>query len=91
MSFSEFLQYARTSAGINFIIGVALSFLADIWPGYEVLSAKQKRWVMMALCFVIPVAATLLQNCYTVDCLWAAFLAGGAAFFGSQAAHARKL
>lgn len=91
MSLTEFLQYVQTSAGINVVIGFVLSFIAEWIPGYDDIEPKLKRLVIMVLCFVLPVGATILLGCYTAECIWSALLAGGAAFFGSQAAHARKL
>lgn len=91
MTLQEFLQYIQSSAGINAVIGVILSFVADAWPGYAALDAKVKRGLMMLLCFALPVFATIVLGCYTADCIWAALLAGGSAFFGSQVAHTRDL
>lgn len=96
MNLVEFLRYAMTSAGINAAVGFVLSFLAEWWPGYTELPPRAKRVIMMALCFVIPLGAALglwlvAGDPLTVDTLWAAVLAGFAAFFGSQAAHARVL
>jgi hypothetical protein len=49
----------------------------------------------MLLCFIIPLAALAVRASFgeavTVDNVWACILAGFSAFFGSQAAHARKL
>jgi len=91
VTFQEFLQYVQTSAGINAVIGFILSFVAEWIPGYDVLEAKLKRLIMMLLCFVLPIVATVLLGCYESECIWQALLAGGAAFFGSQASHLRKL
>lgn len=91
MTFQEFLQYVQTSAGINVAVGFVLSFVAEWIPGYNALEAKLKRLIIMLLCFVLPVIATVLLGCYTQECIWQALLAGGSAFFGSQVAHARKL
>jgi len=91
VTFQEFLQYVQTSTGINAVIGFILSFVAEWIPGYDVLEAKLKRLIMMLLCFILPIAATVLLGCYESECIWQALLAGGAAFFGSQASHLRKL
>lgn len=103
MSLVEFLEYAGTAAGINVVIGYLLSFVAEWWPGYEGLGAKAKRLIMMALCFVVPLLSLagleilrVAQNDasipgLTVDAVWSCLLAAFAAFFGSQAAHLRKL
>lgn len=96
MSLVEFLKYAGTAAGINVVIGYALSFVAEWWPGYESLGAKSKRLIMMALCLVIPLLSLaglvlFAGEPLTVDAVWSCLLAAFAAFFGSQAAHLRKL
>ncbi len=91
MTLQEFLQYIQTSGGINVAVGFALSFVAEWIPGYDSIEPRLKRLVMMVLCFVLPIVATVLLGCYTPECLWQALLAGGSAFFGSQVAHVRKL
>ncbi len=96
MTLVEFLRYAMTSAGVNAAVGFVLSFLAEWWPGYAALPPLTKRLAMMALCFVVPLGAAvglwlIAGDPLTVETLWAAMQAGFAAFFGSQAAHARVL
>lgn len=101
MSLVEFLRYAGTAAGINVVVGYALSFLAEWWPGYEEVGPRGKRLIMMGLCFVIPglsfVGLLALGEIGgpggpgVAEALWSCLLAGFAAFFGSQAAHLRSL
>lgn len=93
MSLIEFLRYAGTGPGINAVIGVLLSLLADMWPGYGALEPKAKRLVMMVMCFIVPVLSlsglvALGAETFTTDTIWYALAAGFASFWGSQAAHA---
>jgi len=70
MTFQEFLRYVQTSAGINVVVGFILSFVAEWIPGYDGIEPKLKRLIIMVLCFVLPVASTVLLGCYTQECIW---------------------
>lgn len=96
MSLIEFLRYIGTGAGINAVIGFILSFAAEWWPQYETLTPRAKRLIMMVLCFVVPLLSLLGlivvgEEVLTLELIWSALMAGFAAFFGSQVAHARML
>ena len=96
MSFLDALTYASTPNGIALVVGIILSILAEYWPKYHKFDKKTKRLVMAAASVFIPLAALLLGAlCYDqpvdVDAIWAAVLAGGAAFSSSQFAHLRKM
>jgi len=96
MSSQEFLSYLLTVSGINAVIGVALSYLAEMFPGWqENLSPKAKRLLMLVLSFVIPLFATVAMGNLDQESLWAAlvvgFMAGGIGFSANQTVHIREL
>jgi len=97
MSWSQFLEFLR-GPGINAAVGVLVFFLADNWPQFEMLAPRLKRLVVLALCLVVPLLATLLS----VATLglpvgdwpltwWPALVAGAAAFSAATVAHTSKL
>lgn len=98
MSLVEFLRYA-TGPGINAIVGFIMSFAAEWVPGFDELSPKAKRALMMLGSFAVPLLATfglwalegvpVGSEAWTA--IWNALQAGFLAFFTSQAAHARQL
>lgn len=97
MAFRDFLVFLQ-GAGIMAAIGFVLSFVVKWWPQYELLSAKSKRVVMLALCLAIPVAAKALElagygGAWADFALtwWPVLVAGFSAFTSSQVAHTRKL
>jgi hypothetical protein len=99
MSWQEFLNYALTPAGIGAITGLVLSWIVEYWPAYGELEAKFKRLVFLALCFVVPLAATagLVASGFTgpwgdfQNVWWPALVAGFTAFTSGQVSHLRKL
>ena len=98
MNWCKALEYAKTVEGILAIVfGVGMSYLLDVFPKFEELDAKAKRYIVMGICVAVPVAALLLSwatKCIptlTGEDIWQAVMAGGLAFGASQFAHARKL
>jgi alkylhydroperoxidase/carboxymuconolactone decarboxylase family protein YurZ len=98
MTWCKFLDYAKTAEGIVAIVfGVAMSYILDVFPRFDALSAKAKRYIVLALCVALPVVALLLAwgtACIpgvTGEDVWQAVMAGGVAFAASQFAHARNL
>ena len=97
MSWADFLGYLM-GPGISAVVGVALSFLIELWPGYENLPARWKRLVFFGLCMVIPVLAGVAA-CASGLAAWGDFaghwwpilVAAWAAFFSGSMAHVRKL
>lgn len=96
MSFADFLDFLR-GPGINAAIGFALSFGAEYIPHFEDLAPKYKRLLILALSFVIPLAATLagfFAGYYEggfEGAVWPALVAGATAFGASTMAHTRSL
>ena len=96
MDLVQFLEYARSAVGINAIVGFVLSFVVEWVPAYDGYSPRVKRLVVMLLGFVVPVVSLALlwalgEVVLTWDVVYMALAAGFAAFFGSQAAHVRRL
>jgi len=96
MSLSEFLRFLNTSAGINAAIGFCWSFAVEWIPAYTELPRRAKRVIMLGLCLLIPTLATvgliaMGEAVLDESTIWAALLAGFAAFMGSQAAQLRQL
>lgn len=97
MTWCAALDYARTPEGISIIFGVLLSYIVELFPGWEALGAKAKRFIVLAICVVVPVAALLAawgsecQAGIDGESVWQAVLAGMLAFGASTFAHARKL
>lgn len=98
MEWGEFLRW-MSGAGLNAVVGVALSFAADYVPGYNQLEAKYSRLVFMAACFIVPVLATLAAvvtgefgawNDWA-GTWWPALMAGGMSAFAGTLAHTRSL
>jgi len=98
MTWCDFLAFVRTVEGVAAaVFGVGLSYLLDVWPGFEALSPKAKRFTVMGICVAVPLLA--LGLAWITGCaarpsgedLWQAVLAGFLAFGASQFAHAREL
>ena len=98
MTWCDFLAFVRTVEGVAAVVfGVGLSYLVEAWPQFEALSARAKRYVVMAICVGVPLLALTLA--WLTGCtaqpsgedVWQAVLAGTLAFGASQWAHAREL
>lgn len=98
MTWCDFLAFVRTVEGVAAaVFGIGLSYLVEAWPQFEALSARAKRYVVMAICVAIPLLALVLA--WLTGCnaqpagedVWQAVLAGALAFGASQFAHAREL
>lgn len=96
MSLKETLLYLQGSAGINWLIGFAWSYLMELIPGlkdwFSSLSAVGKRVVIALFSLLVPLGAFGLKlafgfEVFSIDNLWRVFVAWAMAFFGSQAAH----
>lgn len=96
MTLEEALHYLQGSAGVNWLIGFAWSYILELIPGlktwYGSLSKVAKRAVIALfslgvplLCFVTKLLLGL--EFFTLENLWMIFLAWGMAFFGSHVAH----
>ena len=97
MEFKDFLAFLQ-GPGINVAVGIAISFLVEYWSGYDGLTPKVKRLVMLGLCFIIPVVAKVTELGFFGGIWgdfpltwWPIIVAAFSAFTGSQAAHTRKL
>lgn len=95
MTLDEALRFA-SGAGVNAIVGAALSFAAEYWPWLGEQEPKTKRLVFGALCLAIPVSATLLGVVtlgwsLSTELIWQALLAGLSAMGSGTLAHARKM
>lgn len=96
----EALRYAA-GPGVSAVVGAVLSFVVEMLPGtYGSLSALAKRWVMLVLCLVVPVSATIglwavegwpVGWQAMIDSLWPALVAGATAFASATLVHSRKL
>jgi len=96
MTFTDFLTWGATSAGVNAIVGFFESFAIEWIPGFDACSPRQKRAVAMATSFIVPLACTLALWPTTgaipnTESLWQATLAGFASYFTGQTAHMRQL
>lgn len=98
MTWCEVLAFMRTIEGVAAaVFGVGLSYLVEVWPKFDALSAKEKRFTIMGICVVVPLLALALA--WLTGCtaqpsgedVWQAVLAGALAFSASQFAHAREL
>ena len=98
MTWCEFLDFMRSVQGLTVaVFGIGLSYLVELWPAFEGLGERAKRYVIMAICVGLPVAALGLQ--WATKCVpgidgeavWQAVAAGFVAFGASQFAHSRKL
>ena len=92
----EALALLGTAAFVNILLGAFVAALVEYWPRWEGLPAKSKRPIMFGFCLVVPVLAllasyVLCNAVVTQDSLYLAFMAGLAAFTGSQFAHIYKL
>ena len=82
--------------GLAAAVGVALSFLIDIWKGYADLSSVAKRLVFAGLCVAIPALAMLAgiglgYQEFSIELVWAILVAACAAMSTGTLTHTRKL
>ena len=97
MSWEDFLRYLMSPLGIGVAVGVALSLLAEHWPGYDLLAPKAKRLLFALLCFLFPVLSATLAALagfvpWSWDPLyWSAIQAGAAAMTAGTLLHTRSL
>ena len=98
MTWCKALEFARTTEGIAAILfGVLLSYIVELFPKWEGLDGKVKRFVILGLCLVLPVGALLAAwasacaEIPTGEDVWQAVLAGMLAFGASTFAHTRKM
>lgn len=92
----EALTLVGTAAVINLLLGAFIAALVEYWPAWEGLPAKSKRPIIFGFCLVVPLVSLLASYalCSGVidqDTIYLAFMAGLAAFTGSQFAHIKKL
>ena len=86
----EFLRNIAGGAGIAAIIAFALEHI----KAFQSLGAEAKKWVVLALFLVLPLAAqALVQNVPPdvwplLEPYWSALAFGFVTWIGSQAAHA---
>ena len=97
MSWNDFLVGMR-GPGVNVAVGVLVFYLADAWPSFETLAPRVKRMLVLILCMVIPLLATLASVATLglplgdwANTWWPAIVAGAAAFSASTVAHTQKL
>jgi len=96
VTLEEALRFLQGTAGVNFLIGAAWSYLVEIIPGLKAkfgsLSPVMKRLVIAAFSLLVPLGAFVLKlvlgyEFFSIDNLWKVLVAWGVAFFGSQVAH----
>ncbi len=92
----EALALLGTVALINMLVGAFVAALVEYWPAWEGLPPKWKRPIIFVFCLVVPLISLLARYalCGAVlnqDTAYVAFVAGLAAFTGSQFAHIKKL
>jgi len=96
MDLKATLVFLQTTAGVNFLIGAAWSYLVEFIPGlrgwFDSLSAVMKRVVIAAFSLAVPLIALILKlalgfEVLTIDVIYGVLSAWAMAFFGSQAAH----
>ena len=63
MSFAEFLSYL-TGPGIATIVAFIATFLADRWPWFNDLQARDKVLLFLVLSMIIPIGGAFLQVLY---------------------------
>lgn len=90
------LELLGTAAVVNVLLGAFISALVEYWPVWEGLAPKLKRPVILGFCLVVPVASLIVRSalCGALvdqDSIYLAFMAGVAAFTGSQFAHIPQL
>ena len=95
MSLKEFLDYVA-GPGISAVVGFFMAFLLEWFPGFDSLTAKEKRGLTMGLSLLVPIAATFLIWLYggwptdgkvIAEGLFGAVFMGFTAFYASQGAH----
>ena len=93
MTFQEFLTNLTNPTFIPLVWGVLESVLLHLWPSYnEILDPRWKRVVVAVASFGIPLLGVGAQWLFfnvvpNMDIVWAALVAGFAAFTTSQGAH----
>jgi len=96
MTLEETLRFLQGTAGVNFLIGAAWSYLVGLVPGlkekFDSLSPEMKRLVIAAFSLLVPLGAFGLKlvlgyEFFSIDNTWKVLVAWAAAFFGSQVAH----
>jgi len=97
LSWADFLRWCSEPSGVTIAVGVALSYLAQYVPRYELLPPKWKRAVFLAVCLFIPLLAATIGAATGVfswswePTYWGAIVAGFTAFASGTAAHTREL
>ena len=93
MDLCSLLSQAWVPESLGLLVGVALSYLAEYWQGYQGLEPKWKRLIFLGFCLAVPFAAlgvAHLASCPFVT--WQeALMAGILAFAAGTLAHTRKL
>jgi len=96
MTFQQFLWFCQ-GEGLNAVIGIILSFLAEWWPQFQASARREKMFVMLGLNIIIPLLAALIsygmgyQDGGFATTFWPALSAGGMAFLASQATYLTKV
>ena len=89
------MAFNQTAVGVtSAILGVALYWIVDQFPKFDELAPTDKRYCVLALCILFPMAAmglSVLTNCVAFEwgLLWQAAEAGGVAFVTSQYMHGK--
>ena len=96
ITLQEALVFLQSSAGANWLIGFAWSYVVEWVPKFKEWFDKQdpvrKRVVIAAFSLVVPIGAFALKlvlryEYFSIDVLWKVLVAWGSAFFGSHVAH----
>lgn len=96
MTLKDTLHFLQSTAGVNFLIGIAWAYLIEMIPGlkvrYEKLAPRRKRLVIALFSLGVPFLAfagklVLGYEYISIDVIWQVAVAWGMGFFGSQLAH----
>lgn len=86
------VEFLKMIAGGGFV-GVIVAFLLEKIPAFQALKSEVKKWVVMAMFIVLPVASTaLLENVppeiwALLEPYWGSLALGFVSWVGSQIAH----
>lgn len=92
MTLENFLVFTMTVGGV----GAVLAFLIELIPGFGALKPEIKKWIVVVLCFAVPVVSMSFQRFIppvwmTEFDIWFKALVVGfsawVAWVGSQKAH----
>jgi hypothetical protein len=96
MTLDAFVKFCLTADGVAIGLGIALSFFAEMVPGWDSVGPVAKRWLILLMAMVIAFGATavgvfILGQVFNAEMVFVALQAGMVGFWSSQMAHASQL